>query len=228
MAYIPYPLPAPFGHLNLIVTTSSFQLCKVLSHWLATVGECKLRAQSFTFGSKLSRWHTINLYGQFNSFLSILRVISGTQIQLNNIQMMNNDLWCPRLPGGALPIPGILRVCHLEGWVRENFALQKGPLLTFCLTKGCLFGPRNALQQGPFLPKSKVSPLKNACFANVKLKVHWIICFEAISGQVFPNLPFYWTKEWQSNPTKFQSILLNFGKMPKCDVATNNINIPCT
>ena len=27
-----------------------------------------------------------------------------------------------RTPGGVLPIPGILRVCHLRGWVRENFS----------------------------------------------------------------------------------------------------------
>ena len=41
-------------------------------------------------------------------------------------------------PGGVLPIPGILQVCHRRGLVWENFALQKGPLLTFCLTKGSL------------------------------------------------------------------------------------------
>ena len=46
-------------------------------------------------------------------------------------------------PGwGVLPIPGILWVCLLRGWVRENFVLQKGPFFTFCLTKGCLFGPK--------------------------------------------------------------------------------------
>ncbi len=58
------------------------------------------------------------------------------------------------------PIYRILRVCHLREWVRENFALQKGPLLKFCLTKGCRCGQESALQQGPFQPKIKVSPLK--------------------------------------------------------------------
>ncbi len=43
--------------------------------------------------------------------------------------------------------------------------------MTFCLTKGSLFGTKNALQQGPFLPRTKVSPIKNACFANVKLRI---------------------------------------------------------
>ncbi len=47
-----------------------------------------------------------------------------------------------------LPVPGLLWVCHFRGWVWENFALHRGSLL------------KSALQQGPFLLKTEVSPLK--------------------------------------------------------------------
>ncbi len=58
------------------------------------------------------------------------------------------------------------RVCHFGGWVLEDFALHEGLLLKFCLTKGSLFSLKSALQQGPFLLKFEVSPLKNACFSD--------------------------------------------------------------
>ncbi len=62
-------------------------------------------------------------------------------------------------------------MCHLTGMVWRKIALHKGPHLKFCLTKGSLFGPKSALQKGPFLLKIEVSPLKNACFANFKRKI---------------------------------------------------------
>ncbi len=62
--------------------------------------------------------------------------------------------------GGGLPIPGIIRKWHLTGMVQRKIALHKGPHLKFCLTKGSLFGPKIALQNGPFLLNLKVSPLK--------------------------------------------------------------------
>ncbi len=37
------------------------------------------------------------------------------------------------------------RIWHSQK--RDDFVLQKGPLLTFRLTKGSLFGPKNTLQQ---------------------------------------------------------------------------------
>ena len=78
-------------------------------------------------------------------------------------------------PGGGGGVPPYTRYTMgvpLERVSPREFCLiQKGPLLTFCLTKGCLFVPKNALQQDPFLPKRKVSPPKNACFANVRLKI---------------------------------------------------------
>ncbi len=61
-------------------------------------------------------------------------------------------------------------MCHFGGRVLEDFALHKGLLLKFCLTKGSLFSLKTALQQGPFLVKIEVSPLKNACFADLKGK----------------------------------------------------------
>ena len=61
-------------------------------------------------------------------------------------------------------------MCHLTGMVLQKIALHKGPDLKFCLVKGFLFGPKSALQKGPFLLKFEVSPLKNACFANFKHK----------------------------------------------------------
>ncbi len=64
--------------------------------------------------------------------------------------------WCL----GVLPIPSILRMCHSEGRFLENFSLHKGPLLTFCLTKGLLFGPKSVSQKGPFQIKIEVSSLK--------------------------------------------------------------------
>ncbi len=75
--------------------------------------------------------------------------------------------------GGVLPIYSYMRytrMCHFTGWVLEDFTLHKGLLLGFCLTKGSLFSLKTALQQGPFLVKIEVSPLKNACFADLKGK----------------------------------------------------------
>ncbi len=78
----------------------------------------------------------------------------------NPIQVKNCD------PGGGSPYTRYTRVCHFRGWVLEDFALHKGLLLKFCLTKGSLFSLKIALQQGPFLLKFEVSPLKNACFTD--------------------------------------------------------------
>ena len=86
--------------------------------------------------------------------------------------------WCP----GVLPIPSILRMCHSEGLFLENFALHKGPLLTFCLTKGFLFGPKSASQKGPFQIKIEVSPLKHI-FCQLQTlnfsQVYWTMHFKA-------------------------------------------------
>ncbi len=92
--------------------------------------------------------------------------------------------------GGVLTTPGILPVCHLRGlaWLWENFALQKGPLLTFCLTKGCLIGPQNALQQGLFLPKIKVSALK--MFRQCQITLNHTFWGAGIFWSDFPNLPY--------------------------------------
>ncbi len=77
-------------------------------------------------------------------------------------------LWtfCYWFPGGGSPYTRYTRVCHFRGWVFEEFALHKGLLLKFCLTKGSIFSLKSALQQGPFLLKFEVSPLKNAYFAD--------------------------------------------------------------
>ncbi len=73
--------------------------------------------------------------------------------------------------GGGSPKKRYTRICHLTGIVWRKIALHKGPHLKFCLTKGSLFGPKSALQKGPFLLKIEVSPLRNACFANFKRKI---------------------------------------------------------
>ena len=50
-----------------------------------------------------------------------------------------------------------------------------------------LFGPKSALQKGPFLLKIEVSPLKNACFANFKRK---IFC-RSTESYIFRELSFF-------------------------------------
>ena len=91
--------------------------------------------------------------------------------------------------------------------MRENFALQKGPLVTFVLPyKRVRFWPQKALQQGLFQPKMKVSPLKHASLANVKLNNflkctewyvlgHFLVSFSQIfalqKGKIFGANAFY-------------------------------------
>ncbi len=84
---------------------------------------------------------------------------------------LDNILQATRRGGGGSPYTGYTRMCHLTGMIWRKIALHKGPYLKFCLTKGSLCGPKSALQKGPFSLKIEVSPLKNACFANLKGKI---------------------------------------------------------
>ncbi len=73
--------------------------------------------------------------------------------------------------GGGSPYTRYMRTCHLTGLVCRKIALHKGPHLKFRLTKGSLFSLKSALQQGPFLLKFEVSPLRNAFFVIFKRKI---------------------------------------------------------
>ncbi len=82
--------------------------------------------------------------------------------------------------GGGSPYTRYTRVCHFRGRVLEDFALHKGLLLQFCLTKGSLFSLKSALQQGPFLLKFKVSALKMHILQTSTVKI-----FESLPKHTF-------------------------------------------
>ncbi len=74
--------------------------------------------------------------------------------------------------GGGFSLYAVYADVPLDRYgLAKNCLTYKGPHLKFCLTKGSLFGPKSALQMGPFLLKIEVPPLTNACFANFKCKI---------------------------------------------------------
>ncbi len=90
--------------------------------------------------------------------------------QIYIVDPSNDDRKGPKPGGGGFSLYAAIGMCHFGGRVLEIFALHKGLLLRFCLTKGSLFSLKIALQKGPFLLKIEVSPLKNACFTDFKGK----------------------------------------------------------
>ncbi len=139
----------------------------------------QLDSQSFcsqTHVSLIALFHIVQNFGILDIFVKAIHLtkVSGADTKISNVRVEGSrrkiqvcvTIFSCQLPAGLLPIHGILWLCHLTGWVLENFALQKGPLLqksplfTLCLTKGFSFDHKNALQKGPFQLKIKVSPLK--------------------------------------------------------------------
>ena len=63
--------------------------------------------------------------------------------------------------GGGSPHTQYTTGVSLETVSSRKFALKKGPFFTFCLTKGCLFGPRNAWDDMLYLPILIVLPIQS-------------------------------------------------------------------